>query len=290
VTEPSKSRGTLLRLVLSPLILGAIVGVLWIHDRTGNPLSTDLLMAAFAGGAALEMARLLRAPNRPLHVPVAVLASALLGGIGLLAPEDAALRGSLRGLLVAGAFVLLLLLHLRDTREEAIGTIARTLLPILYIGLLTSFLRETAVGPDGARRMIWVVLVAKASDIGGWLVGKPFGRHKLIPTVSPGKSWEGLAGGLAGSVLVALLGPSVLGLPERGAGVAALAAFGLVVGGAAVLAGITQSGWKRRAGVKDSSPLIPEMGGLLDMLDSLLLAGPAAWAFEALAGGPAWPL
>jgi phosphatidate cytidylyltransferase len=132
-------------------------------------------------------------------------------------------------------------------------------------------------GPHGARRIALVVVASKASDVGGWVVGKAIGRHKMIPAVSPGKTWEGTAGGLAFSIAAALLvlhvtGP-LPGLVERPAEAAAL---GLVLGVASVLAGLTQSALKRRCGVKDSSTLLPEMGGLLDMVDSILLAAPAA--------------
>jgi phosphatidate cytidylyltransferase len=144
------------------------------------------------------------------------------------------------------------------------------------VGLLFSWLLDVADGPDGGKRLIWVVLISKASDMGGWLVGKPFGRHKLVPSVSPGKSWEGLFGGLGASVLVAVLLASPLGVQAAAWGAAPLALFGLALGLASVAAGITQSGWKRRAGVKDSAPLIPEMGGVLDMIDSLLFAAPVA--------------
>jgi phosphatidate cytidylyltransferase len=275
-------RETRYRLVLGPAILAAVVGILWLQEVVGHAWPLDLLMIAFAAGGAAEMARLLRAPGRPLDVAEAVAGAAALAAVGLIAPDDPAVRGAFRGILVALVLVALLVHRLRDRRPEAILEIALTLVPVLSVGLLLSFLRDTADGADGARRVTWIVLVAKASDIGGWLVGKPFGRHKMIPSISPGKSWEGLVGGLALSVAVAVLIPGPLGLAEGSWPALRRTLFGLVVGGASVLAGVTQSAWKRRAGVKDSSPLIPGMGGVLDMLDSLLLAGPAAAAWYAL--------
>ena len=266
----------LIRLVLAPVVLGVAVGVIALHDRTGVPLPTDLLFLVVGGLAALEMALMLRAAGKGLDVLAAVLFGALLAGVGLLAPDDPAHRAGWRGALAAAALVAVMARSLLDLRAEAVDRVARSMLPVLYVGLLLSFLRDVADGPLGARRLIWVVVTAKASDIGGWLVGKPFGKHKLVPRVSPGKSWEGLAGGLVGSALAAALLPGPLGLPEASWGFGALALFGLAIGAASVLAGITQSGWKRRLGAKDSSRLIPEMGGVLDMTDSLLLAGPLA--------------
>jgi phosphatidate cytidylyltransferase len=126
-------------------------------------------------------------------------------------------------------------------------------------------------------RLLFVIVVAKASDMGGWLVGKPFGRTKILPGVSPGKSYEGGAGGLLASALCAVFLPGALGLDlEAGWSMAARAGFGVLLGAVSLLAGFCWSGFKRRIGTKHSSDLIPEMGGIMDLIDSLLLAGPTA--------------
>lgn len=274
----------LLRLVVAPLVLAVVGAVAWTYVASGNPLGVDLLMALMGAAGGWEMARLLApAAGGRAEAWLAALACGLLGGIGLLAPGSADTRHLLRVGLVGAALVALMARRWRDTSPGALDAIARGLVPVVYVGLLFSTLREVAAGDQGARCIVWVVLVSKASDMGGWLVGKPLGRHKLVPSISPGKTWEGLAGGLLASVLVAVGLSGPLGVAEAQWGALHLALFGLAVGGASVLAGITQSGWKRRAGVKDSSPLIPEMGGVLDMLDSLLFAAPLAWAWIRLA-------
>jgi phosphatidate cytidylyltransferase len=218
----------------------------------------------------------------PLWVPT--LACAALGAVGLCAASDLGARAAWRAGLVAGSFVLLLALHWKDVAADAVDRIARLFLPVAYVGLLFSWVRDLADGPQGGQRLVWVVLISKASDMGGWLVGKPFGKHKLVPAVSPGKSWEGLAGGLAGSSAVALFLAAPLGVAEASWSAATRVLFGLTLGLASVAAGITQSGWKRRVGAKDSSTLIPEMGGVLDMVDSLLFAAPVAVLWFWLAG------
>ncbi len=121
------------------------------------------------------------------------------------------------------------------------------------------------------------------SDAGGWLVGTTIGRHRMAPSVSPGKTWEGTLGGLAFAAAtaagwVALLGP----VPGLAWGRGRPRHFGLVVGIASVLAGLTNSALKRRCGVKHSSAFLPGIGGVLDIVDSLLLAGPAAWLWSLL--------
>ena len=278
-----------IRLVVAPVVLGAVLCVVALHDRTGDARFTDGLLALFGVGAAIEFVRLLRGPGRALATAPAALLSGLLAGVGLLAPDGPAARFEARTLLVAAGLLLPLVARLRDVRPEALTAIALAWVPWLYVGFLLSFSRELGDGPEGARRLIWFVVVAKASDMGGWVVGKAIGRHRMIPSVSPGKTWEGTAGGMLASVAAAVLLPAWLGLGAEAAwGLPLRVGFGVVVAAASILAGVTQSGWKRRVGVKDSSTLIPHMGGVLDMVDSLLLAGPAAWAwYRVLAiGGP----
>lgn len=265
-----------IRLVVSPLLLAVVIGVLWLHHATGRTLPTDLLLVVLGAAGAYELARLQRGAGRDVAIGVAVLASGLLCGVGLAGTGD---RMELRVAVLAAVLVLLLLLHLGDTRGAAADRIAATLVPILYVGLLLSLLRELGDGPTGARTYAWVVLSAKASDIAGWVVGVPFGRHKMIPSVSPGKSWEGAVAGLAASAAVAVWLPGLLDLPAAAWSTLRLALFGLALGAAAILAGVTWSAWKRRLGAKDSSHLIPEIGGVLDLVDSILLAGPVAWAW-----------
>ncbi|MFV1959444.1 MAG: phosphatidate cytidylyltransferase, partial [Planctomycetota bacterium] len=237
----------------------------------------DGTLFVVAGAGAWEMARPFRGAGWPADTVPAACGAALVAGVGLFAPGSVTHRMELRVLLVAAGLLVPLLLRLKDVRREAAAEVALTFLPVVFVGLFLGLSREVGPGTQLARWLAWVVLVSKASDIGGWLAGKPFGRHKLIPSVSPGKSWEGLAGGLLLSVAAALWVPALLDLPSAGWAPGRRVAFGLVLGGASVLAGILHSGWKRRLGAKDSGSLIPEIGGVLDLVDSLLLAGPAAW-------------
>lgn len=271
----------LIRLLVAPLVLGLLMGLAWVHVLTGRVLLTDLVLGALAAVAGAEMARLLcraapEAPRRGFSLLVAAGACFLLGAVGLLAPDPGEARVLVRLLVPTGAFLALLAAHSADTSPRAVDAIARALLPVLYVGLLFTWMRDLADPPHGGERLVWVAVIAKASDIGGWLVGKPFGRHKLVPRISPGKSWEGLAGGLLASAAAAVMLAAPLGVAEASWSVPARALFGSGLALASVAAGITQSGWKRRLGAKDSSPLIPEMGGVLDMLDSLLFAAPLA--------------
>jgi phosphatidate cytidylyltransferase len=125
------------------------------------------------------------------------------------------------------------------------------------------------------------VLVTWASDIGAYAVGRTLGRHKLIPSISPGKTVEGAIGGLLASMLIAavytqyVLHPTAhLGFRSPPLGVLA---FGALVSIAAQTGDLAESLLKREAGVKDSSHLLPGHGGILDRFDSLLFVLPTAF-------------
>ncbi|GMG87509.1 phosphatidate cytidylyltransferase [Biformimicrobium ophioploci] len=125
---------------------------------------------------------------------------------------------------------------------------------------------------QGAWVVLFVVAVVAAADVGAYFVGKQFGRHKLAPEVSPGKSWEGFFGGMAACGLLATAVAFGLGLPMKNS---ILFIVGVIITGlASVLGDLSESMFKRHRGIKDSSSLLPGHGGVLDRLDSLSAALP----------------
>ena len=277
VARTAKTKGLLVRLTVAPLLLAAVLGLLAWHASTGISIGTDVVLVLFAAGAAFEVTDMTAKAGRRAHVAIAVVFSGALAGLGLLAPHSPELRGDLRSMMLVAATLAIFVRHLRTPRERDLDRILATFLPIVFVGYLLGLLRELGDGADGARRIAFVVVASKASDIGGWLVGKSIGRHKLIPSVSPGKTWEGTIGGLVFSAGAALLMRAWAGPPPSLASSAiGTAVLGTVLGAASIMAGLCHSALKRRCGVKDSSTLLPEMGGVLDMVDSLLLAGPVA--------------
>lgn len=274
----SKKKGLIVRLTVAPTVLALVLALLAWHARTGVAYGTDAVLALMAAGAAFEVVTMLEKAGRPGHRTLALAFSGALAGLGFLAPASAVVRGELRSLILVLAVIDVFVRHLRAPRPGDLDRIVTTLFPIVFVGYLFGLLRELGDGADGARRVIFVVVASKASDIGGWLVGKSIGRHKMIPSVSPGKTWEGTAGGLAFSVGAALLVRALAGDPHRLAdGAVETAVVGFALGVASIVAGLAHSALKRRCGAKDSSSLLPEMGGVLDMIDSLLLAAPLAW-------------
>jgi phosphatidate cytidylyltransferase len=121
----------------------------------------------------------------------------------------------------------------------------------------------------GLRWLLYVLLLVWAADTGAYFAGRAFGRHKLAPRVSPGKTWEGAAGGLLLVAILAIFAAPVLG--RAGPGFVGLS---LVVAAFSIVGDLIESLFKRHAGLKDSGRLIPGHGGLMDRIDSILAAAP----------------
>ncbi len=122
-------------------------------------------------------------------------------------------------------------------------------------------------GSQGAAWVFFVFLVAMLGDTGAYMVGTLWGRHKLVPRISPGKTIEGSGGGLIANLLGAVVG-WIWVVPQRGLG--ELACLAAVVGLLAQVGDLVESALKRAAGTKDSGTVLPGHGGILDRMDSLL--------------------
>jgi phosphatidate cytidylyltransferase len=169
------------------------------------------------------------------------------------------------------------------------ATIASTVLSVAYIGLLGSFVIQMRwfEGPyHGFLALVYLFATAKGADTGAYTFGRLAGRHKLWPRLSPNKTIEGALGGLLFGVTFALIvtaiGRFVLNAPSLTW--PSTVVFGLVVGSAAQLGDLMESMIKRDCDRKDASEALPGFGGVLDVLDSLLFAGPVAFGFWLWAG------
>ncbi|MBP6597750.1 MAG: phosphatidate cytidylyltransferase, partial [Arenimonas sp.] len=134
--------------------------------------------------------------------------------------------------------------------------------------------------PLGPRWTLFALALVWAADSGAYFAGSRFGRRKLAPSISPGKTWEGVLGGLAASMLLAVAVLPMLGLAWPA--LPALVLLTLVTAAISVAGDLFESLMKRQSGVKDSGALLPGHGGLMDRLDSLLAALPI------FAVGKAW--
>lgn len=127
---------------------------------------------------------------------------------------------------------------------------------------------------------VWVIAAAKFSDVGAYVIGCAFGRHKMAPTISPNKSWEGAIGGVLSSAIIgaafAWLG-GVYGVFYTEITPTTAALLSIPIGIVAILSDLLESVFKRRMNVKDSGTIIPGIGGALDLADSLILTAPIAY-------------
>jgi phosphatidate cytidylyltransferase len=169
---------------------------------------------------------------------------------------------------------MLLQQHFQHGNDGALSNCGVSCLSMLYLGLLGTFILGVRID-GGPWVLLAFVFTVKFSDIGAYTFGKLFGRHKLSPRVSPKKTWEGLAGAIFVAALVSVAFAAGLGIMKLW--LAPL--FGACMGGIGQLSDLAESMLKRDAQQKDSSNRVPGFGGILDVVDSLLFAAPAAYAF-----------
>jgi len=162
--------------------------------------------------------------------------------------------------------------------ESALPASAVCVLATLYVGMLGGSLIRLRIdfNSHGSKLLFFLLIVVWSGDAGAYYVGRKFGRHKLIPRVSPKKTIEGGVGGVAIS-LGAAIGIHYTFFPEFPLLHAVLCALLLAVAG--IVGDLAESAWKRSAAVKDSSGLIPGHGGFLDRVDSILFAAPLLYAY-----------
>ena len=254
-------------------------------------LPVVLVVAVGGGREAVRLAAAAGIELAPVIVPVgAAVIAAAPASCGLL-PEDAADRiGTLGAAAVACMAVLATAFTAAIARYAGGGRdvvrAAGSVTAAVAIGLPLAFIVSLRLMPVASVAawpfaclvpVVSLIAVVKAGDIAAYAVGSTLGRHRMAPRLSPGKTWEGCAASLVGSLLAAWAvlegwprepGPSPLG---------GWVVFGAVVGGAGIVGDLAESLVKRELSAKDSGRLLGAMGGCLDLVDSLLLAAPAAW-------------
>jgi len=166
---------------------------------------------------------------------------------------------------------------------QGIETMAVTLFGLIYVAWLGNFItRINFASPHGRYFIMLLVVVTKFTDMGAYIVGSVMGRHKLIPRISPKKTWEGTIGGIAFAVGGAFLCRWVMPVEMAQLTIVHATVVGLLLGVAAVIGDLAESLVKREAGVKDSSTILPGHGGCLDMIDSLLFTAPLLYVYMRL--------
>jgi phosphatidate cytidylyltransferase len=284
------------RLLLGTLFIGALVGLCWLDGNQigGAPPGAWLFPLALllSLGASDEMLRLAGKPDeKPIAWVVSLGNLAIVGssGVAFLSRKPGQPATELELLawpLIAFMLAILLAFVGEMVRYEQAGRVvvrvALAALSFAYVGLLLSFVVQLRLLPGNLRGMtalVSLIAVVKMGDSGAYTIGRLFGRHKMTPKLSPGKTWEGAVGAVLGAALGAWLAFRLM--PQESANAETFRwgwiIYGIIVGIAGMIGDLAESLIKRDAGRKDSSAWMPGFGGILDILDSILFAAPVAW-------------
>ena len=268
------------RVVTAVVLLLVLAGVL----GSGSLLAFYLTLAIFFGAACWESLRLF---GVRLALPLAVVAALLLPLAADRAPGDWSTLAALCVLIWVLRFVPALKLGLPPT-----GGPRGLLFAIVYLlSLFGCFIAIAGMFQRSAIFLISAMAIVWVADIGAYFAGRAFGRHKLAPGISPGKTWEGVAGGWVAVLLLAGLSTQLPGLADSFApllqvryGWPLWIVFMSLLVAASVVGDLFESLMKRRAGVKDSSALLPGHGGVLDRIDALVPVMPLAFLISTRMG------
>lgn len=288
------------RLLLGPVLILLLIGGVWL-DQFLDGVATPGWAARLPGAretlppgmvffpfmlaigimAGRELARILK--DKGIAASRRLLCAAGTIGLAAMAFTPADATGVQAEGVVGGAATIVLvvsLLYYSRTRkpEGVVAAAGGTMLSFVYLGLMFGFLLAIR-REHSAWMVLWVLLVTKSFDIGAYFTGRAIGRHKLIFWLSPGKTWEGLFGGAVFAAVVGAVGAYWLAragfdpVPSWRWGALAGLCFGLV----GQAGDLVISLFKRDAGLKDSSNVLPGFGGILDVVDSPILVAPIAY-------------
>lgn len=242
-------------LVLAPFVLFVI---LWVP----HPITMGVLALLVAAGA-WEWSAFPGFTHRSARLAYVAFIAACLAAAWYLGvesvPSNLLLHASIAWWVVALLWI-----------GFAPGSVNRATAAIAGLfALVPVWLALVRLHAESSQLMLFLLLLVVAADVGAYFAGRAFGKHKLAPRVSPGKTWEGVGGGLAGAALLAAFGVWWFGMDT-----VPFMALCIVVAIASVVGDLTESMFKRHAGLKDSGNLLPGHGGVLDRVDSVTAAAP----------------
>lgn len=301
-----------LRLITGPLLALTFLGLVWLDDRldlvvlegfwrtvfldrTSLPRGIPIfLLGALVAipFAAMELSTVARAQGIPTRPWLTILASEIGLILSYSIPWGTDTSTTIAIVCTGCVIMFVMSLITFSSNRNVQGVMAAAgavMFAMVYLGFLLGFLLAIRRS-HSAWLIVGVVLTTKACDIGAYFTGRSLGRNKLIPWLSPGKTWEGLYGGIAFAMLIGALGAAasrLLPSPEDHISIWGGALCGLIFAIVGQAGDLTMSLLKRGARLKDSSQLLPGMGGVLDVLDSPLMVAPVAyWLLEAVVMRP----
>ncbi|MFN2636179.1 MAG: phosphatidate cytidylyltransferase [Gemmatimonadaceae bacterium] len=242
-----------------------------------------ILLSVLAALGAWELFRIARETGaRPLE-PAGIVLAALLP-IAVHAQRLGVYTLSLTAIVAMVMLMFASTIWLRGPGGKPLGSVAVTAFGVLYAGLFSYIYalryHDYAIGAGAGTALVLLpVLLTWATDVGAYAFGRTFGRKKLIPSISPGKTVEGALGGLGLAIVICLVYVRFILMPyaQLGLTIQGAVLFAIMVSVAAQTGDLAESLLKREAGVKDSSRIIPGHGGILDRFDSLLFVLPIAY-------------
>lgn len=268
------TRRTIFAVIAAPIAIAIVYFGDW---------ALAILLSVLAALAAWELFRLARETGAfPLEA--AGIAIAALLPIAVHAQRLGFYNLSLTAVVAMVLVMFASTIWLRGPTGKPLASVAITAFGVTYAGLFSYIYalryHNYAVGATAGTALVLLpVLLTWATDIGAYMFGRTFGRKKLIPSISPGKTVEGAVGGLGLAIIVCLLYVRFILMPyaQLGLTIQGAVLFAIVVSIAAQTGDLAESLLKREAGVKDSSRIIPGHGGILDRFDSLLFVMPIAF-------------
>lgn len=222
-------------------------------------------------------------PFRGLGIAIGVaLTGSAFWALGIQGQPDLALDIEI-AILLCAVPVLGVAQIRRYTNEDksSLAPLAATVFGIIYVAMLLNVLQKIRYfsGLEGHWWLMFFIVVSKMSDTGAYCTGQLIGRTKMIPRVSPGKTWEGFAGGIAFSVVAAWMFLHFAGEHFGAMSLMHALILGVMLGVGSVLGDLVESLFKRESDIKDSGSFFPGVGGILDILDSLLFNAPLMYLY-----------
>jgi len=279
------------RIAIGLPLIGAIVGLLAADRATGHAWGVVTIAVLLVGAGLVEFGRLAQSVG-PVPTAGLALAGAVTVAIKGLAYElDPRLHALVPAVAVACAYALFFRALRGAPDGERLRGLTATVFGFVYVAFLGGFALDVRFLPGvGEAGFFYVVAIAKGTDICAYFAGKLLGKTKVVPSVSPGKTVAGFVGAVLGGAgitcLFAAFSPLGAAVPlPLAPGVGALMALVVISGD------LIESFIKRAAAVKDSAALLPNFGGVLDIVDSVVIAAPPVYfllaGLTALRGGPA---
>lgn len=275
--RPTPAHGRAGRNLPAAIAVGVVAAVAIVATLTWWSLGFVLIVAAALSAGTIEVHHALKRLDMHAEiVPIVLGTVAIVIGTYVAGRTDQRIDIPSNTLMLAllGLTALVTLVwRMPRGADGFVRDAAASLFIIGYIPLLGSFAGLMLAGDHGTMRMVTFLAVVCMGDVGGYAAGVLFGKHRMAPRISPKKTWEGFAGSVLFGVLTAI-GTTRFGFGAPWWG-GALLGFALVTVGAC--GDLIESLVKRDVGIKDMSSFLPGHGGVMDRLDSLLVAAPIAW-------------